>query len=420
MRRVLLWIGVVLCAAIPALAQGKRLWVLRANGEVVEYDLATFAAKGTVKAPAETGKSPQGLSVNHEGQMLFANDESLPLSESDVEDPHKVWFWNGATATTIDQGVSRTSTTQGSNQVIAESVPEPSLSTDGKHLFWFANDARRFQREDIDLSTATTWRTWQTDLGGAAREELASLELPDCRCKTGTCDESCAYGKVWVPEGGVDRLFLLAQVVGGATPPIYKDSSAYKADGGKWSASALAVPLRHVLDAASNGDVIVEAVPDTGCCGWTNQSNDQTLLRMQGKVVSVFDEQSTYRNPDYDVSFYTSNAKLSPENHLVAITITATSAPNQAIQLAQDGQSDPAESLRIRKALAELPAVEVKSVEDTPRRTAFVPHATLVGWISEKEILIVENHLLVGYNVATGARRTSSVRVEDAGRVFLR
>ena len=67
-----------------------------------------------------------------------------------------------------------------------------------------------------------------------------------------------------------------------------------------------------------------------------------------------------------------------------------------------------------------LPAVEVKSMEDTPRRVAFVPHALLVGWVSEKEVLIVEDHLLVLYNVGTGARRKSSVRVEDAGHVFLR
>ena len=64
--------------------------------------------------------------------------------------------------------------------------------------------------------------------------------------------------------------------------------------------------------------------------------------------------------------------------------------------------------------------MEVKSMEDPPRRVAFVPHATLVGWISEKEILIVEDHVLVAYNIGTGARRKSSVRVEDAGRVFLR
>jgi len=67
-----------------------------------------------------------------------------------------------------------------------------------------------------------------------------------------------------------------------------------------------------------------------------------------------------------------------------------------------------------------LPAVEVKSLGDAPKRIAFVPRASLVGWLDEKEILLVEDHLLVAYNVATGARRKSSVRVEDAGHVFLR
>jgi len=64
--------------------------------------------------------------------------------------------------------------------------------------------------------------------------------------------------------------------------------------------------------------------------------------------------------------------------------------------------------------------VEVKSMEDSPRRVAFVPHATLVGWMSERELLMVEDHLLVVYNLQTGTRRKSSVRVEDAARVFLR
>ena len=59
--------------------------------------------------------------------------------------------------------------------------------------------------------------------------------------------------------------------------------------------------------------MIVEAIPDTGCCGWSNQSNDQTLVLSDGKKITVFDEQATYKNPDYDVSFYTSNARLSPE-----------------------------------------------------------------------------------------------------------
>ena len=109
-----------------------------------------------------------------------------------------------------------------------------------------------------------------------------------------------------------------------------------------------------------------------------------------------------------------------PEVGYAAMTIQATTTADQPIQIADQGEANPEELQRIRKALAELPAVEVKSMEDTPRRVAFVPHAALVGWISEKEILIVEDHLLVAYTVGTGARRRSSVRVEDAGRVFLR
>ena len=139
----------------------------------------------------------------------------------------------------------------------------------------------------------------------------------------------------------------------------------------------------------------------------------------------MFDEHAAYKNPDYDVSFYTENGKLSPELGAVAFTIIATAKPNTPIQLAEQGQANPEESQRIRKALLDLPAVEVKSIdaksnEAGPRRIAFLPHATLVGWISEKEILIVEGHLLVAYNVASGDRRKSKIRVEDAAHVFLR
>jgi hypothetical protein len=212
----------------------------------------------------------------------------------------------------------------------------------------------------------------------------------------------------------------MTQFVAGKTEPVYKASVRYQEDAGKWTPNLLGEPLRRILDAASGGDVIVEAIPDTGCCGWVNQSNDQTLVRVNGKTRTVFDELATFKNPDYDVSFYTSNAKLSPELGSVAMTIVSTAELNKPIQLSQQGQASPEESKQIHKALAELPAVEVKSMEDPSKRLAFVPHATLVGWISEKELLIVQDHLLVVYSVGTGVGRKTPVRVEDAGRVFLR
>jgi hypothetical protein len=420
MRRALQVISGLLLLAVPLLAQDRRLWVLRAPGEMVEYDPSTFAAKQTVKVPAEAVPAPRSVSVNRMGQILFASPVSLPLADSDVEAPHKVWFWNGREAATFDLGVKRENATAGSNQAVTELAPEVHLAADGGHLFWFANQERRLVREGVDLSVTTAWQAWQTDLNAAGREDLATARLPDCRCPTGACEESCPYGVVWAPDGGVGTFFLMTQFAAGKDEPAYKASARYQRDGGKWTASPLPDPLRRVLDAAPGGDVIVEAIPDAACCGWSNQSNDQTLVVASGKTRAIFDEQATYKNQDYDVSFYTSNARLSPQLGMVAITVAATAQPNQPIQLAEEGQANPEESRQIHKALAELPAVEVKSLDESSRRVAFLPHTTLVGWISEKELLLVEDHILVVYNLATGARRKSTVRVEDAARVFLR
>jgi hypothetical protein len=414
------WLASVLLFALPLFGQGKRLWVLKAPGEMAEYDPATFAVKQTVKVPSEALKSPGNISVNRLGQILFAPTVSLPLSDEDATSPHKLWIWNGQAATTIDQGVERKVEETGSNQAVTESAPVIYLSADGKHLFWFANLSRRLQREGVDLSIETTWQAWETDLSGAGREELVATKLPGCRCTTGACEESCPSGVVWAPEAGVEKFFLMTQFVAGQTTPTYKVSTRYQEDAGKWTGTALTEAAQRMLDASSDGSVIVEAIPDTGCCGWSNQSNDQTLVLVNGKTRTVFDELESYKNSDYDVSFYSSNAKLSPERAFLATTIVATAQTNKPIQLSEQGQANPEESARIRKSLAELPAVEVTAMQVSPGKVAFVPHATLVGWISEKELLIVEDHLLVAYNVATGARRKSSVRVEDAGRVFLR
>ena len=394
--------------------------MLRPSGEMAEYDPVTFAPKSIIKVPADVLTSPQGLSINRLGQMLFAPSVSLPLAEDDLPAGKTVWLWNGHTVTTLTRDVSRVTSTAGSNLAITESAPTPFLSADGAHLFWFSNQARRLQRDGVDLSTKNTWQAWQTDLAGAARQDVASIALPDCPCPTGGCEETCPYEETWAPEGGVGKFFLVTRFVSSKTQPVYQATALYEEDSGKWSATPLHPPLRRILDAAGPA-AILEAIPDTACCGWENQSDDQTLLRLREDSLTVFDEQVAYKNPDYDVSFYTANGKVSPNLGSVAVTIAATAASNKPIQLSEEGQANPEESQRIRKALLDLPAVEVKSVVDNPpRRTAFLTHCTLVGWVSEKEILIVEGNLLVVYNISNGSRHKSSIRVEDAAHVFLR
>lgn len=420
MKRISDFAIVLLLLSAPLFAQGKRLWMLRDSGEMVEYDPSTFAVKQKVKVPAEALKSPGSISVNHLGQILYVPPVSLPLSDDDTGEPHKVWIWNGQAEATIDQNIEHKEETTGSNQAVTESAPIVYLSADGTHLFWFANQQRRLQREDVDLSTTTTWQAWQTDLNGRGREEIASLKLPDCRCPTGSCEESCPTGAVWAPDEGVGKFFLMTQFVAARTTPTYKSTTRYSEQGGKWTPDAQPDPLQRVLDAAPDGSMMVEAIPDSGCCGWSNQSNDQTLVLANGKKIAVFDEQATYKNADYDVSFYTANARLSPDLASVALAIASTAERNKPIQLSEQGQANPEESEHIRKTLLELPAVEVKTAEDPPKRLAFMPRAALVGWITAKELLIIEDHVLVLYNVGTGQRKKSSVRVDDAGKVFLR
>ncbi|HTW31554.1 MAG TPA: hypothetical protein VMD76_07750 [Candidatus Sulfotelmatobacter sp.] len=430
MRKLSQFIWLFTLLSAPAMAQSKRLWVLRAPGEMVEYDSATFAVKQTVKVPAEAVKSPGRIAVNQAGQILYAPAVSLPLSDEDIASAHKIWIWNGHAATSLDQGVQHKVEETGSNHAVTESAPMVNLSADGAHLFWFATEARRLEREGIDLSLSGNWRAWRTDLTGEGREEIASTKIPECRCTTGTCEETCPEIAMWAPAEGLGDFFLMLQTISGQVTTTYKPSTLYQKQAGKWTAAAMSESLQSVLDAAADGTVIVEAIPDTGCCGWSNESDDQTLVLAGAKKLTVFDERAAYKNPDYDVSFHTLDARLSPELGMVAMTITATATPDKPIQLADEGQANPEESAAIRKALAELPAVSVKSIDVksgdvinpnyAPKQAAFVPRASLVGWISEKELLIVEDHLLVVYNVNTGVRRKTGVKVEDAAHVFLR
>jgi hypothetical protein len=180
--------------------------------------------------------------------------------------------------------------------------------------------------------------------------------------------------------------------------------------------------VERVLDSSLDGSglVLIEAIPDGGCCGWVNETDDQTWLTRNGKTMVLFDEFQQYQNQDYDLSFFTDNAKLSPHSSLAALTVTATNEPGSEIRLSDSGKANVAELSRIQEALAELPAVEVLRLNDPPKRIAMIPHARLVGWVNDEEILLVENGLLVSYNVVSGRGRKSEIKVFRESYAFLR
>ena len=416
----------LLCLSWLAHAQpGKRLWVLQEPNGITEYDPSTFALRSSHQVPAEVFQSAQDLQINGKGQMLF-----LPAT---VREPDglvhessnpRVWFWDGSSAKFLNRTITNTHVPSGGNVLVSSAKPRCFLSANGAHLFWFENRLQTLQTPDMgqDISINTTFHAWQTDLSGEHPEDIATYAFAPCKCETAVCSETCPEADYWLPDDGIEDHFITTHWVPGQLQSEYQASFLYRKSAGGWRETKLADAMERVLDSSSDGGglVLIEAVPDGGCCGWVNESDDQTMLARNGKSTVLFDEFQQYQNRDYDVSFFTANAKLSPHSTLAALTVTATNEPGGDIRLSDAGKANAAELSRIQEALRELPAVEVLRLDDPPKRMAMIPHARLVGWVNDREILLIENGFLVSYNVISGRRRTSEIKVAKESYAFLR
>ena len=162
------------------------------------------------------------------------------------------------------------------------------------------------------------------------------------------------------------------------------------------------------------------AVPDAGCCGWENESSDQTLLLRNGKVSVIYDEFDRYGNPNTDVSFYTADARLAAGNGLLAYTLVSTARTAGEIRPSSGGKENAEELARVRRAMAGLPAVEVMQPGRKPRPTTVIRHAELVGWVSDLKILVAQDGRLAVYDTRGNKRKDTMIRVRSAADAFLR
>ena len=416
----------VFCIIASCMAQaqktGSRVWLLR-DGEIFEYDPLTWKITNAIKATKSISQDPERLQITHTGEMLFYLDSKMGLGNpADQNSPDTVWLWNGRAESLLNRKLVNRSVSAGGDRLMeTESKPELSLSKDGRKLYWFANESTILKRENgEDLSASTTFRVWQTDLAGLNRLEIASHTFRPCTCETGACSESCPEADFWFPEDGVDDFFIVSYWIPGQLGSEYKDSYIYRKAGGKWSEDKSGRVFEVVLDATRDGNAIIHAVRDGACCGWENEGNDQTMLFAGGRNTVIFDEQKKFSNPDYDVSFYTSKATLSPDGTLAAISIVSTYQQGDELRLSSDGKKNPEELARIRRALDTLPGIEVLRVADPMKPLISLPRATLAGWLNNQEILGIENGLLFTFNIAQNARKETGIKVPKKSSVFVR
>ena len=94
-----LWTQVLLAVLLVSAAQAqspKHLWVLQEPDQIVEYDLATFAARRTLKVPRRLIEHPEYLSVNAKGQMVFLPPKGAQWGSGEMASAgDRLWFWDG-------------------------------------------------------------------------------------------------------------------------------------------------------------------------------------------------------------------------------------------------------------------------------------------------------------------------------------
>ncbi len=421
-----IWIQLLIIFSLVSFARAespKTLWVLQEPDEIAAYELPSFAAQRTMKVPRRLLEHPEYLRINSRGQMLFhpIHGEEWAAGEMATAG-HLVWFWDGQKAREWKLLWIQKSGTSRGQATLTETKAQSFLSADGESLFWFENQFDKVIDESgAERSVHTGFRVWRTDLAGNNPADIVQSSIPGrCECGTGFCSETCPEFSFWAPGDVISDFFLVTRFTPGQIGSTYYETYLYQLSGREWLMKKLARVAENPLDASEAGELLITAVPDGGCCGGQNDSDDQTLVLRRGTVSVIYDEFKRFGNRDYDVSFYTAEARIAPGKGRLAYTLASTATPGNEIRLSLDGKGNPEELSRIRKALTDLPAVEVLKLGPQPQLEKTIPHAALVGWLNEAEILIARDGKLTVFNVGNGAQRPTAIRVRGAADAFLR
>lgn len=308
----------------------------------------------------------------------------------------------------------------GTGMVTNFDAPQLAFSADGQRLFWFQNRMQVVQREsEGDISRTGEFLCWTTDADGRDARTLAHVDFPQCKCDTGACEESCPEIRAWTPDAGVTGFFYLTRFIPGQLFETELETDLYQQAADGWKQSKLQVPASWILDARDNGNTYIDAIPDGGCCGWVNESSDLTFLVRNGARAKLFDEFARFHNQDYDVSFFTSNARFSPSGSEVAYTVVATSNAGQPIRLADQGKTNPEELRRTQAALLKLPLVEDAAVSDLQKPRWSLSNAVLIGWADAHRLLVWKGSELFLADAANGRLTATGLKAEKAADVIL-
>lgn len=402
---------VVVMAGPPA---GRTLiWVLQPDNMLAVYDAADFHLWRTMALPPEAKGHPERISISRQGAVLVTYPAGENLSA------RRVWQSDPRLGSSLTGGADDKTPAPGGGMVVTSASPDVFFSSNAERLFWFENRKQTSVRNGLEISVKTVFLGWSSDRNGDNVQQIASIPLPPCACQTGACEETCPEMLPWMPETGVSDFFFLTRWVPGQTEPDFQQTDVYRLQGGNWVSEKLPAPVEQFADAAERGNLSVEIVPDGGCCGWVNESDDQTFLNRNGQSTVLYDERARFHNDDYDVSFFTRNVHLSPDHARIAYTLASTQQPVEEIRLADSGKENPEELQRVKNAMADLPRVEVLALND-PKKIAVSVPGEMAGWLDGKRVLVFQAGTLSVVDVDSGTRTPTPIKAPDVQHVFVR
>jgi hypothetical protein len=392
----------------------RSIWVLGPDNRLSRYDTAQFKMwMGGMPLPADARKNPEAISISAAGEVLFA----LP---TDGQSTLRRWWRSVPTHSELIGGAWDKRPAASGGYSILSASPALYFGSDGERLFWFEHREQRLNRGGPDISRDARFLAWTTNLDGEDPQKIVEFTFPSCKCETGACQESCPEATVWAPQDSVSDFFFVTRWVPGQIQSDFQETVLYQLKNGAWTSRKLAHPVERFLDAADHGETFIQAIPDGGCCGWANDSDDQTLVVRGGADTVIFDERTRFRNDNYDVSFFTANALLSPDGARVGYTLADTQFGEQEIRLSSDGKANPAELAALRRTIADMPRVEVVALS-APKQVVFgISHAELVGWLDNQHLLILQGGELQTLDVVTRKQTPTGIKAEAAKFVFLR
>ena len=401
--------------AVPAGPPANRtlIWALQPDNKLAAYDAADFRNWQTLALPPEAKDHPERISISRQSTVLvtYPVGENVPLRRFWQSDPHL--------SSSLVGGADDKTPAPGGGYLITSAIPQVHFTSDLERLFWFENRKQTLNRDDLDISVTTVFLAWTTDRHGEDVRQVAEVPFPQCTCDTGACEETCPEAQVWAPEAGITDFFFVTRWVPGQLGPHFQQTDLYRLQNGRWVGQKLPTPVEQFADMADHGNVFIGVVSDSACCGWANESDDQALLFRNGQSTVIYDERQRFHNDNYDVSFFTSRARLSPDGSRVAYTLAATASPSAEIRLSDSGKENPEELRRVKKAISELPRVEVLAVTDPKKAVVGLP-GELVDWLDAKRILIVQAGELVVLDVDSGTKAMTRIKAPSAFQVFVR